>query len=962
MKKIWVWATTAALAGFLFGFDTVVISGADKKLQALWGSSDVFHGMVVMATALWGTIIGAIFGGIPTDRIGRKNTLLWIGVLYTISALGSALANDPYIFAIFRLIGGIGVGASTIAAPAYISEIAPPKDRGKLVGLYQFNIVFGILIAFFSNFLLNGIGENDWRWMMGVEAIPAIIYTLFVLSVPKSPRWLLSKFRTHEAREVLQRIDPDRDAEALMLKIQEDKDNTTRLETIFDKKYRFPLILAFLIAFFNQLSGINAFLYYAPRIFEEAGLGESTALLSSIGIGITNLVFTLLGVYLIDRLGRKQLMYFGSVGYIISLTLVSCAFFLEWTGLAVPIFLFLFIASHAIGQGAVIWVFISEIFPNHLRSSGQSFGSSVHWVLAAIIPSLIPVLFSVVGAGAVFAFFAFMMVLQLLFVAFIMPETKGVSLEESSQKLITKQKKSMTKKAKYISMVLVLLIGSCKKAQKDQNELVTLNQENEKEITVEKYRPQFHFTPKTNWMNDPNGLVYHNGYYHLFYQHYPDDTVWGPMHWGHAKSKDLLDWEHLPIALYPDSLGYIFSGSAVVDKNNTAGFGKNAMVAIFTYHDPKKENNGSDSYQTQGIAYSTDGGETWTKYAGNPVVQNPGIKDFRDPKVFWNDQKSKWQMVLAAKDHIQFYESEDLKDWALNSKFGFDDNPPLGVWECPDLFQLNVEGAEEEKWVLIVSHGGESAPNGGSGTRYFVGEYDGTTFTTDQKKSQWLDYGTDNYAGVTYNNTPDQKRILIGWMSNWNYATKTPTEKWRSAMTLPRELHLVKNGQGYLLKSQLIETFKKETSPVSADRISGTYPTDFTFGHLSESFISLEATFKDSLQLELSNPSGDSYIIKYEKDTGIFSVDRGQAGSSEFSDPFKETSHQTMAIGNRDKLSLQLAIDASSIEIFINDGEYVMTTQVFPNSGFSEFKVVNPEGISLDKFTLSEVNTSKNEE
>ena len=431
MKKIWVWAITAALAGFLFGFDTVVISGADKKLQALWGSSDVFHGMVVMAMALWGTIIGAIFGGIPTDKIGRKKTLFWIGILYTISALGSALAYDPYVFAMFRFLGGIGVGASTIAAPAYISEIAPAKDRGKLVGLYQFNIVFGILIAFFSNYWLNGIGENDWRWMMGVEAIPAIIYTLFVLSVPKSPRWLLSKLRNDEAREVLQRIDPDRDVEELLLKIQEGKGKKSRIESIFQKTYRFPLILAFLIAFFNQLSGINAFLYYAPRIFEEAGLGESTALLSSIGIGITNLVFTLLGVYLIDRVGRKQLMYFGSVGYIISLSLVSCAFFLDWTGLAVPIFLFLFIASHAVGQGAVIWVFISEIFPNHLRSSGQAFGSSVHWVLAAIIPSLIPVLFSAIGAGTVFAFFAFMMVLQLLFVAFIMPETKGVSLEEA---------------------------------------------------------------------------------------------------------------------------------------------------------------------------------------------------------------------------------------------------------------------------------------------------------------------------------------------------------------------------------------------------------------------------------------------------------------------------------------------------------------------------------------------------
>lgn len=440
MKKIWVWSITAALAGFLFGFDTVVISGVDKKLQALWGSSDVFHGTIVMAMALWGTVVGAILGGIPTNKIGRKKTLLWIGILYTISALGSAFANDPITFAIFRFIGGLGVGASTIAAPAYISEIAPAKDRGKLVALYQFNIVFGILIAFFSNYLLNGIGENAWRWMVGVEAIPAIIYTVFVLSVPKSPRWLLTKMRNEEAKKVLQLINPDQDPEVLMLELKTESENTVSGENIFIKKYRFPLMLAFLIAMFNQFSGINAFLYYAPRIFEEAGLGESTALLSSIGIGVTNMLFTLVGVFLIDRLGRKQLMYIGSVGYIISLSLVACAFFLNWEGMAVPIFLFLFIAAHAIGQGTVIWVFISEIFPNHLRGSGQSFGSSVHWILAAIIPSLVPVLFTSIGAGTVFAIFAFMMILQLLFVAFIMPETKGISLEELSNKLIKGRK------------------------------------------------------------------------------------------------------------------------------------------------------------------------------------------------------------------------------------------------------------------------------------------------------------------------------------------------------------------------------------------------------------------------------------------------------------------------------------------------------------------------------------------
>ncbi|WP_298527360.1 sugar porter family MFS transporter [uncultured Christiangramia sp.] len=439
MNKIFFYSISAALAGFLFGFDTVVISGADKQLQVLWGTSDAFHGSVVMAMALWGTVVGAIFGGIPTNKFGRKNTLIAIGILYFVSALGSSLVNDPYTFAFFRFLGGLGVGASTITAPAYVSEIAPANKRGKLVALYQFNIVLGILIAFLSNYLLRNTGEEPWRWMVGVEAIPAFLYILFVIGIPKSPRWLVSKGRMAEAKRILERINPGLDVSAKVQEMKTQSDTEVTGENIFMKKYRFPLILAFLIAFFNQLSGINAFLYYAPRIFEAAGLGESTALLSSIGIGVVNLLFTLLGVFLIDKLGRKQLLLFGSIGYIISLSLVAAAFFLNWGGLWVPIFLFLFIASHAIGQGAVIWVFISEIFPNRLRASGQAFGSSTHWVLAAIIPSSIPYLFSTIGAGWVFAFFAFMMVLQLFFVIFMMPETKGKSLEELAEELSIKE-------------------------------------------------------------------------------------------------------------------------------------------------------------------------------------------------------------------------------------------------------------------------------------------------------------------------------------------------------------------------------------------------------------------------------------------------------------------------------------------------------------------------------------------
>lgn len=437
-SKIFKFSLITALAGFLFGFDTVVISGADQKLQALWGTSDSFHGWVVMGMALWGTVVGALFGGFPTDRWGRKKTLFWIGILYSVSAIGSALANDPLSFAFFRFLGGIGVGVSTIAAPAYISEIAPAKDRGRLVGMYQFMLVFGIMIAFLSNYLLSGSSENDWRWMMGVEAFPATLYTIFIMAVPKSPRWLVLQNRHQEAEDSLKQIGSDEVIASFTTPVKGTQSNAKASENIWMKKYRFPLLLAFLIAFFNQFSGINAFLYYAPRIFEEAGLGESTALLSSIGIGATNLLFTFVGIYLIDKLGRRQLMYIGSFGYILSLSLVAAAFYFEWTGMAVPAFLFLFIASHAIGQGAIIWVFISEVFPNHLRGAGQSFGTSTHWVLAAIIPSMVPWLFGTIGAAPVFAFFAFMMVLQLLFVHFMMPETKGVSLEDLEKTLSKK--------------------------------------------------------------------------------------------------------------------------------------------------------------------------------------------------------------------------------------------------------------------------------------------------------------------------------------------------------------------------------------------------------------------------------------------------------------------------------------------------------------------------------------------
>jgi len=430
------WSITVALAGFLFGFDTIVISGADQPIQKLWNTSSFFHSTFIMSMALWGTVLGAIFGGIPCNVIGRKKTLFWIGVLYTISAIGSALATGPFMFSFFRFIGGVGVGASSVAAPIYISEIAPAKNRGRLVAMYQFNIVFGILIAFLSNFMIGQyLGEQAWRWMLGVEAVPAIIYTIMVLGVPNSPRWLLlKKGEDDQARSLLQRINPRANIE---LELQAIKDSlVSKTEDRFlSGKFRKSIWLAFLLAFFNQASGINFVLYYAPRIFEQAGIAADNVLGASIPIGVVNFIFTLLGMYLIDKLGRKTLMIIGSIGYILTLLGVAWAFSTGAQGVMVVTFVSAFVASHAIGQGAVIWVFISEIFPNSVRNSGMSFGSGTHWVFAAIITMLTLPVLEAFSASTVFYFFACMMFLQLIWVLTIMPETKGVSLEELERKL-----------------------------------------------------------------------------------------------------------------------------------------------------------------------------------------------------------------------------------------------------------------------------------------------------------------------------------------------------------------------------------------------------------------------------------------------------------------------------------------------------------------------------------------------
>jgi len=435
--RIFLWSLTAALAGFLFGFDTVVISGAEKTIQSLWGLSPGVHGFA-MASALYGTVAGSLLGSWPADRFGRKATLLWIGQLYIIGAVGSGLAQNVEVFAAARFIGGLGIGISTVVAPMYIAEIAPSKQRGRLAGMFQFNIVFGILVAFVSNALLAGIGEHAWRWMLGVAAFPSLLYALSCYALPESPRWLLSRKGNRETgMQVLHQIQPE--ASAPEISAQADEIIAASTEQVssghfWTRRLRKPIMLAILIAFFNQLSGINAILYFAPRIFELTGLAAKTALLQSVGIGLTNLVFTFVGLWLIDRLGRRTLLYIGSVGYIASLSLVAWGFFTEHYSI-VPACIFAFIAAHAIGQGAVIWVFISEIFPNRHRAEGQSLGSFTHWIFAALLTTFFPKMISSLQPGYVFSFFAGMMCLQLPWVKTKMPETKNVPLEELQKEL-----------------------------------------------------------------------------------------------------------------------------------------------------------------------------------------------------------------------------------------------------------------------------------------------------------------------------------------------------------------------------------------------------------------------------------------------------------------------------------------------------------------------------------------------
>ncbi len=444
-------------------------------------------------------------------------------------------------------------------------------------------------------------------------------------------------------------------------------------------------------------------------------------------------------------------------------------------------------------------------------------------------------------------------------------------------------------------------------------------------------------------MNDPNGLVYYAGEYHLFYQYYPGDIKWGPMHWGHAVTKDLVHWQHLPIALYPDSLGYIFSGSAVVDAKNTAGFktGKeDPMVAIFTYHLMEGEKAGRQDYQYQGIAYSNDKGRTWTKYADNPVIASPGAKDFRDPKVFWHSASQRWVLILAQGDHAVIYTSPDLKKWTKASDFGLGYGSPGRPWECPDLFELPVTGTTEKRWVLLLSLG-NGAPNGGSGTEYFIGQFDGKTFTPDNPPATtlWLDYGKDNYAGVTWNNAPNGRRVFIGWMSNWQYAQEVPTTPWRSAMTVPRTLRLEKTGAGIRLfqePTKELEALRGATTKLTLEKKYGLPNATF---ELDLTFQLLENQSNANCEIALANTKGERLIIGYDAANKQIFIDRTTAGKADFSKQFAGKSVAPYSPTSK-ILKMQLLFDKSSVELFVDGGAVTMTENFFPTEDFTELQLL----------------------
>jgi len=458
------------------------------------------------------------------------------------------------------------------------------------------------------------------------------------------------------------------------------------------------------------------------------------------------------------------------------------------------------------------------------------------------------------------------------------------------------------------------------------------------------YRPSFHFTPKQGWMNDPNGMIFLNGQYHLFFQHYPDSTVWGPMHWGHATSSDLVQWKEQPIALYPDSIGMIFSGSAVLDKNNTSGLGRSGiapLVAIYTQHYMPGEKAGRTDFQNQSIAYSLDEGKTWTKYAGNPVLKTPNIKDFRDPKVIWHAPTQKWIMSLAVADHVEFYSAPNLINWTKESELGKNAFAHGGVWECPDLLHFNMNG--KTIWVLLVSMN-PGGPNGGSATQYMVGDFDGHTFKPYSNDIKWMDYGPDNYAGVSFSNVGD-RNILIGWMSNWNYANVVPTEKWRSAMTVPRELSLIEqnnknaNSNDFLLVSSPVKEMKKAFTEIMSKE------------DVIPNRIDLKEMKAVDFEIILSNMFNEKLVVGYHANKKQFYIDRTKAGVSNFNDGFA-----AVAVAPRlsfaTNMDLSILLDKTSIELFADGGRTVMTTLFFPVHPYTKWEIKSKEKIALNSIKL----------
>ena len=497
-----------------------------------------------------------------------------------------------------------------------------------------------------------------------------------------------------------------------------------------------------------------------------------------------------------------------------------------------------------------------------------------------------------------------------------------------------------------------LVISGCKQAPRN---------EEQSKIVTEQHRPQIHFSPQANWMNDPNGMVFFNNRYHLFYQYYPDSTVWGPMHWGHASTTDLVNWEHHPVALYPDSLGYIFSGSAVAAYNNTSGFGKDGvtpLVAIFTHHDPKAEKAGSNRFENQSIAYSLDEGMTWTKYEGNPVLKNPGIKDFRDPKVSWYEPGEKWIMTLAVRDRISFYSSTDLKNWVKESEFGDGIGAHDGVWECPDLFSMDHNG--RTIWVLLVSVG-SGGPNGGSATQYFTGEFDGREFKANDSTIKWVDYGPDNYAGVTWSNTAD-RRIFIGWMSNWQYANTVPTQKWRSAMTIPRELSLVNVGDQYHLVSNPVpelEALSQDAVNLENINVRDDYPLSGKIRNKQVvSRLELQVEEIDDFSILMTNRQHDSLVLGYDKMSNQYFIDRQGSGDVGFHPEFAR--HHTAPRINKGKnAELVLITDNASVELFADNGLTVMTAVFFPKEPLTDYTIRSAKGIIIKQLTYTGLKEAK---